>query len=138
MNLIKLLSGDRACANEYIKNMHTVIHLHIFVYVFLDDLHYHLRLPVIWCVNTLRTLRSNISDTLPLSSSLILSRSLALAFASWFISSSFVKENMSVIIFNKTLGVERFIKDRTRIEQPKLNLVTVDRDSSFPYSFERC
>jgi len=87
---------------------------------------------VIWCVNTLRTLRSNKSDTLPLSSSLVLSRSLALAFASLFISSSFVKENMSVIIFNKTLGVERFIKDRTRIEQPKLNLVTVDHDSSFP------
>ena len=44
MNLIKLLSSDRASANEYIENIHTVIHIHIFVYVFLDDLPYHLRL----------------------------------------------------------------------------------------------
>jgi len=28
------------------------------------------------------------------------------------------------------------MKDRTRIKQPKLNLVTVGRDSSFPYGRE--
>jgi len=36
-------------------------------------------------------------------------------------------------IFNITLREELYIKDRTRIKQPKLNLVTVGRDSSFPY-----